>query len=362
MNKCRHLYRPLAAVGVAGLLTFCGCSTAKQTGGAPAAPIVSPTTAPTAVAANDSSTAAPTEDENGTIHFSKETPGVLQPGQRVFSSPEEAAGVFKDAIAAKDRRTLIALFGNEGKALIFSGDRVQEDNDLQAASDRMSESLHVDHVADDKAIIREGEENWPFPIPIVKSDQGWFFDVVAGRDELLDRQIGEDELNAIAVCRACVDAQKEYAGKPRMADGISQYAQHVMSQPGKHDGLYWEPAAGEELSPMGPLIAEARLEGYPATQSINHKPHPFHGYIFHILKVQGPDAPGGAMNYVVDGKMTKGFAMVASPSAYGASGIMTFIVGQDGKVFQKNLGDKTRDIVAAMTDYDPDKTWQEVKD
>jgi Protein of unknown function (DUF2950) len=353
MKRSGQCFHHLAALGLAGLVAISGCCAAHH---------ANETAAATSTMSDAGATTAPTEDENGVIHFSQETPGLLQPGQSVFNSPEEAAAVFKDAVAAKDRRTLISLFGNEGNALIFAGDRVQENNDLQAASDRMSQYLRVERTSDTQAVVHEGKENWPFPIPIVKSDQGWFFDVVAGRDELLNRQIGEDELNAIQVCRAYVAAQKEYASKPRTPDGVIQYAQHVMSQPGTHDGLYWEPAAGEELSPLGPLVAEARLEGYPATQSINGKPHPFHGYIFHILKAQGPDAPGGEMNYVVDGKMTKGFAMVARPSAYGASGIMTFIVAQDGKVFQKNLGENTRDTVNAMTEYNPDGSWAEVKD
>jgi hypothetical protein len=336
MKTRRHRRYPLVLLGLAGLLVISGCSS----GG----------------------TNPPVEDSDGVIHFSQEKAGVLQPGQRVFRSPEEAAAVLKDAVAAKDRRTLVAIFGNEGKSLIFSGDRVQENNDLQAASDRMNEYLHVDRQSDSTAVLVEGKANWPFPIPITKSAQGWFFDVVAGRDELLNRRIGEDELNAIEVCRAYVAAQKEYARKDRLGDGVIQYAQHVMSQPGKKDGLFWEAGPGEELSPMGPLVAEARLEGYPATQPTNHKPHPFHGYIFHILKAQGPAAPGGAMSYLVDGRMTKGFALVASPSAYGASGIMTFIVAKDGKVFQKNLGENTRVVVRAMTEYNPDRTWQEVKD
>jgi hypothetical protein len=349
----RHRLQYLAAVGLLALPILSGC--ANNAGGGRANPAAESDT-------GAARAAAPIEDQNGVIHFTQEKAGVLQPGQRVFSSPEEAAAVFKDAVAAKDRRVLVALFGNEGKSLIFFGDRVQENNDLQAASDRMRESLRVDRTSDTAAVLREGKENWPFPIPVVKSGGQWFFDVVAGRDELLNRRIGEDEFNAIQVCRAYVEAQKEYARKDRTGAGIAQYAQHVMSQPGKKDGLFWEAGPGEEISPMGPLIGEARLEGYPATQSTTHQPHPFNGYIFHILKAQGPDAPGGQMSYLVDGKMIKGFAMVAAPSSYGASGIMTFIVAKDGKVFEKNLGENTRQLVTEMTEYNPDKSWSQVKD
>jgi hypothetical protein len=226
----------------------------------------------------------------------------------------------------------------------------------------MSEYLHVDRPSENVAVLHVGKENWPFPIPLVKSSDGWFFDTVAGRDELLNRRIGEDELNAIAVCRAYVAAQQEYSKKDRTGEGVVQYAQHFMSRPGKKDGLYWEASAGEEVSPMGPLVAEARMEGYPASQPTNGKPRPYQGYFFHTLTGQGEAAPGGRMSYLVDGKMTKGFAMIASPSKYGASGIMTFIVAQDGKVYEKNLGEKTRDLVTAMTEYNPDKSWAEVKD
>lgn len=301
-------------------------------------------------------------DDSSVVHFSQEKTGAPQPGQRLFNSPEEAAGVFKDAVAAKDRRTLVALFGNEGKQLVFSGDRVQENNDLEAFARRMNEYLHVDEPSGTRATLHVGKENWPFPIPLVKTGNQWFFDTVAGRDELLNRRIGEDELNAIAVCRAFVAAENEYAKKDRTGEGVVQYAQHFMSRPGKHDGLYWEVGPGEELSPMGPLVAEARMEGYPTSQPTNGRQRPYRGYLFHILKAQGDSAPGGRMSYVVDGKMTKGFAMVASPSKYGASGVMTFIVGKDGKVYQKDLGQDTRRIVNAMTEYDPDPSWTEVRD
>lgn len=301
-------------------------------------------------------------DDYGVLHFAHETPGVAESGQRVFKSPEEAAAVFKDAVAAKDRRMLTLIFGMEGKDLIFSGDRVQENNDMSAMAARMAEYYKVDRTSNQSATLRIGKENWPFPIPLLKAYRGWYFDTIAGRDELLNRRIGEDELNAISVCRAYAAAQNEYEKKARTGDGVTQYAQHFMSHPGKKDGLYWEAGPGEELSPMGPLVAEAQMEGYSTTKPANGKHRPYKGYIFHILKAQGEAAPGGKMDYVVDGKMTKGFAMIASPAKYGASGIMTFLVGKDGKVFEKNLGEKTKDIVSQMTEYNPDSSWSLVKE
>jgi hypothetical protein len=332
------------AMIVSGLVAIPGCASNP-------APIPQPVSATTAPA-----------DEDAVLHFTHETPGVPQPGQRVFASPEGAAGVFKDAVLAKDRRTLFALFGDEGRQLVFSGDRVQEDNDLQGFGQRLAEYLHVDRTSDNTAVIRIGQQNWPFPIPLVKSPDGWFFDTVAGRDELLNRHIGEDELNAIAVCRAYVQAQNEYIKKDRTGQGVAQYAQHLMSRPGARDGLYWEVGPAEELSPLGPLVAEARAEGYPTTRPGNAKPRPYHGYIFHILQAQGDAAPGGKMSYVVDDKMVKGFAMIAYPSKYGASGIMTFTVGKDGKVYQKDLGPETRQLAGEMTEYNPAPSWTEVKE
>ncbi len=301
-------------------------------------------------------------DSEGDVRLSQEKPGVPELGQKLFASPEEAAGVLKDAMLTRDRRLLIAIFGPEGKQFVLTGDRVEENADMEAFGKHMSEYLLVDRQSPDKAVLHMGQENWPFPIPVVKSGSQWFFDTAAGKQELLNRRIGENELGAIAVCRAHVLAQKEYASKDRSGDGISQYAQHFMSTEGKKDGLYWPAAAGEELSPMGPLVAAAREEGYIKEPRIPGKLRPYHGYYFHILTAQGDAAPGGRMSYIVEGRMTKGFAVVASPSSWGSSGVMTFIVNQAGKVCQKNLGENTRELVKAMTEYSPDSTWVEVKD
>ncbi|MDB5354915.1 MAG: hypothetical protein JWN24_1368 [Phycisphaerales bacterium] len=302
------------------------------------------------------------ETQRAAIQSSQENPGVPEPGQKLFASPEEAAAVLKDAVLTKDRPLLISIFGPEGRQLILTGDRVEENHDLDAFGKRMTEYLRVDHPAANMAVLYVGRENWPFPIPLMTSGGQWFFDTAAGKEELLNRRIGENELGAIAVCRAYVVAQREYARKVRTDDGIMQYAQHFMSTPGKKDGLYWPVAAGEELSPMGPLVAEAREEGYPTTKPANGKPRPYHGYYFRILTAQGDAAPGGRMSYLADGRLTKGFALIASPSKWGASGVMTFIVNQEGKVYQKNLGESTREIVRGVTEYNPDSSWEEVKD
>jgi hypothetical protein len=346
------LRRPLATIAlVVASLSLWGCS--NKTGGG---------------GISSSSAEDPSQD---TLRFANETPGLPEPGQRMFASPQEAAAVLKDAYLTRDRRLLSAIFGPEGRQLIFTGDRVEENRDMESFGQHLSEYLRVDEPAPGKAVLHLGRENWPFPIPLVKRGDQWFFDTVAGKDELLNRRIGENELSAIAVCRAYVAAQKEYARKDRTGEHVTQYAQHFMSTPGKHDGLYWPAGPGEELSPMGPLIAEAHAEGYgqrPATataattRNSTGKPHPYHGYVFHILTAQGDAAPGGRMSYVVDGRLTKGFAFIASPSAWGASGIMTFIVNQDGKIYQKNLGPDTRDLAKAITEYNPDKSWEEVKD
>ena len=329
-----HTYRHFAfTLATSGLLAIAGCCC---NGPAPAPPATS------ATGASGAGDAA-------------------QPEQKVFASPEDAAGALKDAAVAKDRQALLAIFGPEGHQLVFSGDPVEEENGLKKFAGHLAEYTRVDHETLDKAVLYIGLKNWPFPIPLVKGEKGWTFDTAAGKEELLNRRIGENELSAISVCRAYVVAQKAYASKDRMGDKVVQYAQHFRSSEGKKDGLYWVAGENEEISPMGPLVAEAQGEGYLKNPPDGQR-HPYKGYFFHILKAQGDAAPGGKLNYIVDGHLVKGFAMVAWPDSFGASGVMTFIVNQDGKVYQKNLGDKTADIVKEMAEYNPDGTWEEVKD
>jgi hypothetical protein len=207
-----------------------------------------------------------------------------------------------------------------------------------------------------------GADGWPFPIPLVKQEGKWFFDTDAGKQEVLARRIGRDEIGAINVCTAYVAAQREYASEDRMGDGVLAYAQILHSTPGKHDGLFWPSKPGEELSPFGPLIAEAHVEGYHHTaKMLNDEQAPYHGYYFKILTNQGKHAPGGAYNYIINGRMIAGFALIAWPAEWGNTGVMTFIVNQQGKVYQKNFGASTFDIVRDITTYAPNDTWTPVQ-
>lgn len=213
---------------------------------------------------------------------------------------------------------------------------------------------------EETAVLEVGKEAWPLPIPIVKARGGeWCFDTRRGKEEILNRRIGRNELSTIQVCLTYVDAEREYASKDRNGDGAREYAQKFLSDPGKKDGLYWEAKEGEEQSPLGPLVGQARKEGYKKGQG--GRPVPYHGYFYKILKAQGKNAPRGAYNYVVNGRMLGGFAMVAYPAEYGVSGIMTFIVSQDGVVYETNLGRQTVSIAGAMTVFDPGKRWHKVE-
>jgi hypothetical protein len=276
--------------------------------------------------------------------------------QRQFGSPEEASKALITAIKANDATELLAIFGPSGKALIFSGDEVG-DRAARARFEKAYDEMNQLEKKDEKRVILHvGSEDWPFPIPIVKKGNSWYFNTIEGRDEILVRRIGRNELDAIQVCLAFVDAQKEYAARDRSGDGVLQYAQKFVSETGKKDGLYWPAVEGEEPSPLGPLVAEAATEGYTHKPGVD-QPVPYRGYFYRILKEQGKNAPGGARDYVVRGKMIAGFAMVAYPDEYGNSGITTFIVNQDGVVYQKDLGKKTAQIAKAMKSFDPDKTW-----
>ena len=211
---------------------------------------------------------------------------------------------------------------------------------------------------DRSALLQIGSENWPFPIPLIEQEGRWFFDTLAGKEEVLNRRVGKNELGAMAVCRAYVNAQREYASQDRNGDEVLEYAQHLRSTTGAHDGLYWPVRQGDELSPLGPLVAAARGEGYRRqTKILTEAQSPYHGYYYKILTRQTKHAPGGKYNYIIHGHMIGGFALVAWPAQWGNSGIMTFIVNQQGKIYQKNLGPKTDTIAPAMTQYNPDSTW-----
>ena len=275
--------------------------------------------------------------------------------------PGEAAKTLVDATKAADHDTLHAIFGPEEKQLV-TGDKVQDAAAFQQFARAIAQMCAPVHQGDDKVILNIGDQNWPFPIPLVKKGDGqWFFDTAAGKEEIVNRHIGEDELNTIGVCRTYVDAQRQYASEDRDGSEVLKYAQKFKSVEGKKDGLYWDSAPNEEASPFGSLIAEARAEGYPAHKP-GSGPHPFHGYIFKILTKQGATAPGGKYSYIINGNMIAGFAMIAYPATWGQSGIMTFIVNQQGKVYQRDFGPKTPQLVPAITEYNPDKQWTLVKD
>jgi hypothetical protein len=255
---------------------------------------------------------------------------------------------------------MLAIFGPAGKEIISSGDKVED----KAAGERFVKAYEamnkLEKETDSKMTLVVGEEEWPFPVPIVKKGEGWLFDTIAGKEELLNRRIGRNELNTIQVCLAYVDAQREYAMKDQDGDGLLAYAQKFWSTKGKKDGLYWEAKEGEEQSPLGLGAARAVREGYAPGKS-GDKPSPFHGYFYRILKTQGKNAPGGAYDYVVKGKMIGGFALVAYPAEYGSSGVMTFIVNHDGVVYEKDLGPETGKIASAITKFDPDQTWKKAE-
>ena len=284
--------------------------------------------------------------------------------QRHFATPEEAVTDFVAAIKANDQKALVKMLGPEGERLVDSGDPVAD----QAAGERFVQSYEQAHKLvktddDTKAILNTGSDDWPFPIPLVKDKGGWRFDTHAGKEELLSRRIGRNELAAIETCRAYVDAQREYYALSPQGDPLLQYAQKVASTPGKKDGLYWETNEGEDPSPLGPLVASARGGGYSRVGTGGGEARaPYHGYYYKILTAQGPRARDGAYNYLAHGKMIGGFALVAYPAEWGNSGIMTFIVNQDGVVFQKDFGPKTKALAQAMTKYDPDGTWTSVDD
>ncbi len=286
------------------------------------------------------------------------------------------------AATGKDRAGLASVFGPEHEQLM-SGDEVEDTNELNDFAEAVSESTQLQKVSDGEYTVIVGKNNFPLPIPIVQKDGKWFFDTKAGLNEILNRRIGNDELYAINTCRAYAIAQWEYFTEGDWDnDGVAEYAQRFISTSGRHDGLYWETANDEKPSPLGQLVAEARAEGYgpkprsssapaqsasPVSESNSsaHTPayprHPHHGYYFKILKAQGPHAPGGKYNYVINGNMIAGYALIAYPDKWGNSGVMTFVINQQGRVYQKNLGPETAKIAASINEYDPDPSWKLVE-
>jgi hypothetical protein len=280
--------------------------------------------------------------------------------QKTFKSSEEAVKALVNEVKAGNTKELLAIFGPAGKEIISSGDEVSDRTGRERFVKTYEEMNKLVSETDKKMILLIGKDEWPFPIPIVKKGETWIFDTMAGKEELLNRRIGRNELHAVQVCLAYIDVQREYALKDRDGDGLMEYAQKISSTKGKKDGLYWEAKEDEEQSPLGPLAARAVKEGYTGRKP-GDNPVPYHGYFYKILKAQGKNAPGGAYDYLVKGKMIGGFGLVAYPSEYGNSGIMSFLVNHEGVVYEKDLGKDTVKIVNAMTKFDPDKTWKKVE-
>jgi len=277
--------------------------------------------------------------------------------QQDFKTPQDAADALVATARSGDQKAALAVLGPDGQDIISSGDKVSDN----AIRERFLKSYDAKHQiamnGDSKAVLVIGDNDYPFPIPLVRKAGKWSFDTEEGRREILYRRIGHNELNAIQVCLAYVDAQDEYADKDRTGAGTGVYAERFVSNPGKKDGLYWPTSPGEEESPLGELFAKASAQGYKAGEGRS----PYHGYYYKILTKQGAHAPGGAANYVVNGKMIGGFGLVAYPAEYRNSGVMTFIVSYAATVFQKDLGPDTDEIAEKITAFDPDSTWKKVE-
>lgn len=281
--------------------------------------------------------------------------------QKSYASPEEAVKALVEAVKANNNDELLAIFGPGSEDIISSGDEVADKTHRERFVSAYAEMNKLQKEGPDKVVLHVGSRDWTLPIPIVKKGETWIFDTNAGREEILNRRIGRNELSVIEVLYAYVHAQHEYASKDRDANGTLEFAQKLVSTSGKHDGLYWEAKESEEMSPFGPLVAKAAKEGYDV-KAQSDESLPYHGYFYKILKGQGKNARGGQYDYVVNGKMVLGFALVAYPAKYKSSGIMTFIVNQEGVVYQKDLGMDTAKIVESMKSYDPDSTWMKMKE
>jgi Protein of unknown function (DUF2950) len=286
------------------------------------------------------------------------SPKPATPG--VFASPQDAVQSLTDSLREHNTAQLLAVMGPGSEQIVASGDQVADRQRRERFLALYDQKHAIVNETPDEATLVVGDSQWPFPVPIVQRDGGWVFDVEAGKQEILNRRIGENELAAIQVCKAVADAQREYALRDVDGSDVPQYAQHFASDPGKRNGLYWLTMTDEEPSPLGVFAARAAAEGYARTGT-GTAPTAYHGYCYRMLRGQGPHAPGGELDYVVDGKMTLGYAVVAYPAEYGNSGIMTFIMGSDGVVYQKDLGANTRELATEIKAYDPDPSWTKAR-
>ena len=285
-----------------------------------------------------------------------------QPGQKEFDTPKQAADALIQVATNLDLAAAKEILGPDSEDIVASEDPVMDKNRATAFANKAKEktSVEIDKQNSNHAILLVGKDDFPLPIPIVKQKGKWFFDTKVGREEILNRRVGENELNAIEICRGFVDAQHEYAMDKHDDSKVNQYAQRILSMPGKHDGLAWKNPDGTWGGPVGEEVAKALEEGY--SYQAGGSPKPYHGYYFKVLTGQGPDAPMGEMNFVVGGAMIGGFALVAAPADYRVTGVQTFIVGPDGVVYEKDLGPDTLKTFQSMDKYNPDKTWKVTED
>jgi hypothetical protein len=280
---------------------------------------------------------------------------VLQRGQKTFASPEEASRAFVAAAQNNDEKAILEILGPDAREIVSSGDPTEDAEGRANFANKYQEMHRFLKEPDGSVTLYIGAENWPTPIPLVMKGNLWFFDTEAGKKEILFRRIGRNEISAIRICQELMAAQEEYYAMQH-----NEYAKQVFSDVGRHNGLYWKVSDGEPQSPIGPLVASAVAEGY--SKGIAGPPTPYRGYLFHVLMRQGKDAPDGAKSYIVNGKMTEGFAFVAYPAGYRSSGVMTFIVNQDGIVYQKDLGKKTEALGKSMQEYNPDSSWSKAEE
>jgi Protein of unknown function (DUF2950) len=278
-----------------------------------------------------------------------------QPGQKTFASAEEASKALVAAAKNNDEKAMLEILGPDEKQVVDSGDNTEDARGRAKFVEKYQEMHRLVVEPDGRTTLYIGAENWPTPIPLMNKGDAWYFDTDAGKQEILYRRVGRNEMSAIRVCEELVAAEKEYRTAHQ-----NEYAQKLHSDEGQHNGLYWKASESEPQSPIGPLVAMAAAEGYTESQAVG--PTPYRGYYYRILTAQGKNGPGGAKSYLENGKMTGGFAFVASPADYRSSGVMTFIVGEDGVVYQKDLGKKTEVLAKAMKEYNPDSKWQKVED
>lgn len=294
----------------------------------------------------------------GVVHVTAGAQAGARP--RAFATPDEAVKALLDAAKTANLDQMLAIFGPDGKELASTSDPATARTNLKVFAIAAKEQIKLEDDGPNRKVLVIGGEEWPFPVPLVKATDGWHFDTAAGKEEILARRVGRNELAVIDTCRAFVSAQKRYASEGHDGKPAGAYAMTFASDPGKHNGLYWPAVRGQKLSPLGEMVAQAAEEKRANTANAGQR-SPFQGYYFRILTSQGPAATGGAKNYVVNGVMSGGFALVAWPAEYGATGVMTFLVNQDGVVFERDLGKDTNALAERMTAFNPDKGWNKVQ-